>query len=158
MDTKYWDSYYKTGSVPDEPSSFAKFVWDEKHVTKDDKVLELGSGNGRDAIFFARMGVDMTACDLSAAAVERAAAKVKDQDHKPTFFQADFCALEEDSKNDYDVIYSRFTLHSVSVKQQTSLFKWVQATLKKGGKFVIEARSVKDPMCGVGPPGPDPDS
>ncbi|HHP0358922.1 TPA: class I SAM-dependent methyltransferase [Campylobacter jejuni] len=37
------------------------------------------------------------------------------------FFCVDFCNFLDDKK--YDGIYSRFTLHSVSKKQQDNLFK-----------------------------------
>lgn len=45
----YWTSIYEKKDIPSEPSNFAIFV---KDTLKDvNSVLEVGSGNGRDAYF-----------------------------------------------------------------------------------------------------------
>ena len=54
MDRKYWNEYYQLhGSDITMHSNFAKFCL-HNFFTKDNlNIVELGSGNGRDAIFFA---------------------------------------------------------------------------------------------------------
>ena len=49
---RYWDIYYKNNNVPLEPTSFAKYCL--PLIKKKSNFLELGCGNGRDSIFFAR--------------------------------------------------------------------------------------------------------
>jgi hypothetical protein len=44
----------------------------------------------------------------------------------------------------------RFTLHSIPADGASRTLKWAYNNLKDGGILFIEARSVKDPMCGVG--------
>ncbi len=44
-----------------------------------------------------------------------------------------------------DVVYSRFTLHSVDAQGEKRTLKWVYDNLKTGGFFCIEVRTIKDP-------------
>ncbi len=41
------------------------------HLKKGDKILELNSGTGTDAIFFAKQGYDVTCTDLSDGMIEK---------------------------------------------------------------------------------------
>ena len=51
MDYKYWNEYYKKNIAPNEPSKFAKDIL--KYLDSGKKLIELGCGNGRDAMFLA---------------------------------------------------------------------------------------------------------
>lgn len=67
-----------------------------------------------------------------------------------SFKCADFTRL--DSINDVDIIYSRFTLHSITKEQQERLFKWIVDNLKSNGLFCIEARGLKNSLYKKGEP------
>lgn len=67
----YWDRFYATGSslARPVPSQFAAFVAGELH--EPFRIVEFGSGAGRDALFFAAYGHQVTAVDGSPAAIGR---------------------------------------------------------------------------------------
>ena len=65
----YWNSYYASRAVLklSAPSQFAAFVAQEAgdaHL-----IIEVGCGNGRDSLFFARHGFQVVAIDGSEAAI-----------------------------------------------------------------------------------------
>ena len=59
MDIKYWDNYYQQHGKDkgiSKHSSFSQFCLDGFFTEKSLNIVELGSGNGRDAIFLAHHG------------------------------------------------------------------------------------------------------
>ena len=147
MDKRYWKKYYNKKSKPASPSNFAKFVKD-KHATEKGRLLELGCGNGRDVIFFSShgfyvVGIDQCEDEISFLQKEFGNKKLK-------FISGDFTNLEHDEE--YDYIYSRFTLHSISEKEESRVINWAYDHLLKGGKFFIEARDLQNEYYGLGEP------
>src|SRR5437016_5394169 len=65
----YWDDFYATTAANRRPlpSQFATFVAGE--LAGPSRIIEFGSGGGRDAIFFADNGHDVIGIDASAQAV-----------------------------------------------------------------------------------------
>ena len=47
-------------------------------------------------------------------------------------------------------IYSRWTMHSIDEIAEDRTLKWVSAALLKGGRFLVEARSINDDLYGQG--------
>lgn len=121
---KYWEEFYKTFEIQD-PSSFAKFVL--PFIDGKRTLLELGCGNARDAIFFAQNNFNVTATDL---AIE------EKFDHGIKFLNRDFSQLED--LEGVDVLYSRFTLHAITSKQEDQVLDWIEKNLKKGSLICIE--------------------
>lgn len=145
----YWENYYGSGAAPEVPSLFAQFVMQE-YVREGDSLIELGCGNGRDARFFATNGVGVTAVDQCAHEIE-ALESGKGDLTDLSFRAGDFTALP-DSDDGYDIIYSRFTLHSVSAKDQTRTLEWCQRNLADGGKLCVETRGQKNEIYQKGQP------
>ena len=56
-DKKYWEEFYNQEKMPFRPSLFSNFVRNN-YVKKNDLLIELGCGNGRDAFYFAQSGVN----------------------------------------------------------------------------------------------------
>ena len=50
----------------------------------------------------------------------------------------------------YDYAYSRFTLHAITFTQQNELLTNIKNVLKPGGQLYIEARTLRDDLCGKG--------
>ena len=145
-DTKYWNRFYsKNDGVKLEPSLFAKYVGTV--VSHDKHILELGCGNGRDSMYFYKLGMHVTAVD----AADKAIRKLQEhQDDRLNFICDDFVSTSFLFSTQYDYIYSRFTLHAISDRQEEELLKNVYKALKYNGKFFIEARSVNDTIYGKG--------
>ncbi|MGH2305452.1 class I SAM-dependent methyltransferase [Campylobacter taeniopygiae] len=143
-DKGYWTTFYSKNQKPFEHSSFAAFCLE--YFKKDFFILELGCGNGRDALFFSKKGYKVKALDLCEDEIKFLNKGYKSENLE--FYCADFCNFLDDKK--YDGIYSRFTLHSISKEQQDNLFKNIPELLKEKGIFCIEARGKKNSLFGKG--------
>ena len=140
MDKEYWDSYYKSLNSELKPSLFARFVMSD--VIKEHKsLIELGCGNGRDAIFFANENLNILAVDQCEGEIKFLKHRYQ-QLNNIDFISGDFSNLNDDKK--YDIVYSRFTLHSVSKEQETKTLNWAYKVLNTAGYFCIEVRGEKN--------------
>ncbi len=138
----YWDHFYD-GASPMSPTPFAQYAaqfW----FPQPTNILELGCGNGRDASWFASRGHAVVGVDLSESAIGACCR----QQSGATFQQGDFSKLDLDQK--FSVIYSRFTLHSIDAPTESRTLEMVRKHLAPGGRFVVEARTIYDELCGRG--------
>jgi ubiquinone/menaquinone biosynthesis C-methylase UbiE len=150
MDKEYWDNYYKEHGLDEgiqEASSFAHFCQKNFLKYKEKTILEIGSGNGRDAKYFAKNKHNVIAIDQSHKGAELAK-----ESHllNVKFIEDDFIAMNYNTYKDIDVVYSRFTLHAIKEKECEVVINKVTNLLKKYGIFAVEVRSTNDPLCGVG--------
>ena len=149
MDREYWNSFYKQYGLDKgiiEASSFAHFCQDKFFKYKHLNILELGSGNGRDAKYFAKCGHNIVAIDQSHNGVEVA----KKLENSISLIEDDFVKMDYSKFDSIDVVYSRFTIHAIKDTEEEMVIKKITSLLQKGGIFAIEVRSTKDPLCGVG--------
>lgn len=149
MDKKYWKDFYKTKKVSSDASLFAKFV-KGAYVEKEHSLIELGCGNGRDCVFLAKDGVEVLAVDQCES--EIADLRLKYNLPNLKFECADFTKLKD--THSFDIIYSRFTLHSIKEEEEDDVIAWSYKHLHNGGKFLIEARSTKNELYMKGEPVP----
>jgi hypothetical protein len=72
MDREYWERYYANEGCEIVPSLFVRYV--REHVvgkdsqnvcSADNSLIELRCGNGRDALYFVREGLNVCAVDIS---------------------------------------------------------------------------------------------
>jgi len=70
--SEVWNKVYKSNNsfFGEEPSNFALLCFNHMKTNNVKKVLELGSGHGRDTTFFASNGLEVEALDYSSVAVE----------------------------------------------------------------------------------------
>ncbi|MBK7764432.1 MAG: class I SAM-dependent methyltransferase [Bacteroidetes bacterium] len=66
------------------------------------------------------------------------------------FACSDFSELDDSSR--YDIIYSRFTMHTISSKTRKKVLKWAHRNLNTHGMFCIEVRGQKNEIFGKGEP------
>jgi len=120
-------------------------------------VVELGCGNGRDGLALAAKVTSYTGLDACAVAVSNFQSLVAT---KPTVLavkmkvrQADFTSIDF---NPFGVgagrlvIYSRFSLHSITYEQATRLFRNVGLINTAPWVFMIESRTIFDSLYGEG--------
>ena len=143
--TAYWNQYYHNQICSTQPSPFAQYV--STLVEPGKTLVDLGCGNGRDALFFAGQGLDVLAIDLSRAAIDQL--NQTPVDHA-RFLCGDFIASDAHKPDSYNYAYSRFTIHAINQKQESMLLQAMFRALKPGGKFFVEVRSVNDPLYGKG--------
>jgi len=154
MDLEYWNNYYQNHGRDkgiSQHSSFAQFCLDVFFTRKSLDIVELGSGNGRDAIFFAHHGHQVVAIDQSTTAID-----IEKRDLHPDVSRCllpkarDFVREDYSQYNNIDIFYSRFTIHSITKDDEELLLPNVYNALKDNGLFCIEVRTVNDPLYGVG--------
>ena len=154
MDKKYWNTDYQQHGKDkgiSKCSSFAQFCLDNFFIEKNYNIVELGSGNGRDAIFLAHYKHNVIAIDQSIAAIDIEKLSLDEEvaqylhPKALDFVQEDYIQYEK-----IDVFYSRFTIHSITEEDELSLLPKVYNTLNSGGLFCVEVRTTKDPLYGVG--------
>ena len=65
--SKVWDRVYQSDNAffGDEPSSFAILCFNHMKSNNVKKVLEIGTGHGRDTMFFASNGLEVEDLDYS---------------------------------------------------------------------------------------------
>lgn len=147
MEKDYWENYYKTHRILLEPSLFAKHVL-KHHIKPKSLLVELGCGNGRDAIFFAYNNVKVLAIDQCEKEISYLAKINKHNNLR--LLCSDFTRL--DNMEPCDTIYSRFTLHSIDEEGENRTIDWAHNHLNNGGKILIEARGHKNELHGLGQP------
>ena len=140
MDKQYWTNYYDEHDNPFAPSPFAKTI---ANYVKGSHLVELGCGNGRDAIYFSQHGAHVYA-------VDQCENIVNDLNDRFGGDNLEFIADDFTNMNWNDVIidnaYSRFTLHSIDEDAEDRVIDWVKNHVS--GHFFIEVRSDKDSLVG----------
>ena len=107
-DEKYTneDSYW--GQLP---SSMARIFF-QKHLSGDSpKLLDIGCGEGRDSVFFAQNGYQVTGFDASEAGVQKSIELAKELNLQIHFFQADINQYRLDTE--FEVVFSSGALHYI---------------------------------------------
>ncbi len=150
-DGEYWDSYYADRNAHNDsaslPSLFAQAMF-ERYMEGGRSLIEFGCGNGRDSIWFAENGINVTGIDASRVVIKELQEK-KSMDNC-IFICDDFVSAESIYQVQYDYCYSRFTLHAINEQQEIQILTKAYDMLKPGGYLFIEARSIHDGKYGRG--------
>lgn len=142
--TRHWSAYYAAHHAPVEPSPFARAV--AACLDPGTRLLEVGCGNGRDAGFFAREGHDVTAIDMSEAAIEACSARVPDV----AFVAGTLPVAAAGTGGDFAAVYSRFVIHAMPLAEEEALLDSLPALMRPGGRLFVECRSINDPLAREG--------
>lgn len=150
---KHWDSFNAKapGLVPAAPTKFAQWVAHEFPSTRP--LIDLGTGTGRDALWFARkQRRQVIAVDYSVGAVNRGARRSRAQ-HLPASFEllnlydtrAVLALGARLSREEVPVdLYARFTLHALDSPGRENLFRLASMSLRRGGLLFVEFRTHRD--------------
>ncbi|GGP76074.1 class I SAM-dependent methyltransferase [Saccharothrix coeruleofusca] len=118
-------------------------------IRRGDRVVDLGSGPGVDAVFLAAQGMDVTGVDLSEQAVERARAWADLAGVSARFIQGDALDVPLPS-HQADVVTDSFVFHNMRDEARPVYAAEVHRLLRPGGLFVLN--SFSDHMVeGTGP-------
>ena len=152
MEKMYWNQFYssdKKRSAPMLPSQFAAFISSE--IANNRIIVDLGCGNGRDALFFSRYGFKVIGVDASDQAI-RGCKDLQGDNDDVVFICADICEaslVEEIRKNAGNlpiVIYARFFLHAINDDDEVAFFKLAQAICGDDGYIAVEFRTEMDKL------------
>jgi len=151
IEKRYWQVYYRRNPLPAEPSQFSSFALnyiDTNYRSTHDNIslVELGCGNGRDSIYFACNHMYVTGIDQVSEEISFLNDKYGGIYPNLEFTVGDFTAslTTEQHDGEYDVIYSRFTWHSITESAEERLLSLIECSLKPDGLLFIEARSIND--------------
>lgn len=125
-----YDKYYKTENLFGEP--FPELIDFFSGYPKNGKVLDLGCGQGRDAIPIARLGFDVTGIDNSKVGIGQMTRIAKTENLKLKGITADI--FEFDKFDDYDFVLldSMFHFAKNDRKKETRFVKKIFSKIKKG--------------------------
>jgi len=98
-------------------------------------VLDLGCGQGRDSLFLASLGYNVTAIDNSKTGIKQMLKKADEQEIKLIGIVANVLKFKHEEK--YDVILFDMLLHSFKKQQQEKLLRKYSNSLNKRGIICI---------------------
>lgn len=99
------------------------------------RVLDIGCGEGKDAVFFARNGYAVTAFDLTSSGLDKARRLADACGVHATFFQADLLDYRPDGE--YDIVFSSGVLHYVPEPLRRELLESYQDHTAPGGLHAL---------------------
>jgi cyclopropane fatty-acyl-phospholipid synthase-like methyltransferase len=135
IDATWWDRFYADRG---RPVPFFTAEPDENLVSclelglvKPGRALDAGCGAGRNALYLAQQGFEVTAVDLSAAAI--AWAEDRDTDKQVDFRCGDVFAVD----GTYDLVYDSGCFHHLPPHRRISYLQLLDRTLAPGGHFAL---------------------
>jgi 2-polyprenyl-3-methyl-5-hydroxy-6-metoxy-1,4-benzoquinol methylase len=105
-------------------------------------ILDIGCGNGRDAIFLAKSGFDVDAIDISSEVLKKAKTEARKQKVSINFCTASVFDIDFGKKR-YDFVYDSGLLHHVFPHRRPQYLELISSLVKKGGHFGLVAFNEK---------------
>lgn len=99
------------------------------------RVLDLGCGEGRDSVFFASRGFEVTGVDVSAAGLQKAERLARAHGVKVRWMSAD--AADWMPTGPFDLVYSCGALHYVARRHRARVLSQLQAATRPGGHHAL---------------------
>ncbi|QWI72508.1 class I SAM-dependent methyltransferase [Bacillus mycoides] len=138
--TQFWDDFYSNRekeipfftNKPDE--NLVSYF--EKKLLNSGKVLELGCGPGRNAIYFSENGCLVDAVDLSKESIHWATERAKEKNVNVNFIHDNIFDLQIE-EGTYDIVYDSGCFHHIAPHRRMGYINLVKKALKPGGYFAI---------------------
>jgi SAM-dependent methyltransferase len=157
MHREYWDRFYAGAvdrTVTDEPSAFAWWVHDQ-HATAADaalpvRLVDIGMGTGRDALWFSGRGYDVLGLDYSPKAValaERRAAAAgltAGFDLLDLYDDEQVASMAAALAAPSTTVYARFLVHAIEDLGRANLLALAATVCAGSGRLFLEFRTGKD--------------
>jgi len=114
-----------------EPNRLAHRLLETLPSVQGKTVVDLGCGEGRDAVYFAKNGLNVIAVDLSQAGLEKAKQWAETEGVALTTVRADLLSHRMDAK--VDAVYSIGVLHYLPPRMRPDTFAHYKAMTQSGG-------------------------
>ena len=121
-DTYYWGL---------EPGDFLDELIDLCPPAPDKKVLDIGCGEGKDAVYMAGKGYQVSAFDLTENGIRKTLALAKDRNVKINAYVDDINTFN--IRDEYDIIYSTGTVQYLFEENKKVFFDKINQMTKTGG-------------------------
>jgi len=138
--TAFWDGFYadRTKRIPffvDKPDeNLVRYV--EQLEIPVNRVLELGSGPGRNALYLAEHGSQVDAVDLAKTSVDWANDRARERQLDVSFRQANLFDLSFE-QGAYDFVYDSGCFHHIAPHRRNDYIRVVSDALRPGGCFAL---------------------
>ncbi|MCA0988694.1 class I SAM-dependent methyltransferase [Guptibacillus algicola] len=148
----FWDQFYEDR---EKPIPFFKQVPDENLVSylsdydiPHGRVLEIGSGPGRNAIYLAKQGFQVDAVDLSQKAIDWGNERANEEEVEVNFIHSSLFDLKVDAES-YDFIYDSGCFHHLAPHRRVSYLSFIKNALKVEGYFGLTCFVPEGPLGGA---------
>jgi SAM-dependent methyltransferase len=149
-----WNLLYKNEIVTNMPWYNEKLDHDlEEEIVQrripscnDDKLLDLGTGPGTQAICLSEFGFNVTGSDLSEYAIEKAR-KISDRVN----FIVDDILDSKLNENEFEYVFDRGCFHVLPINDRSRYVSKVNNILKKNGILFLKCFSDKEMLVEQGP-------
>jgi tellurite methyltransferase len=111
------------------PSGFAKEL--AGLIPAGGRVLDLGCGEGRDSVYFAACGFEVTALDLSNEGLKKAQRLAAEREVRVQWLCCSM--LDVPVAGRFDLVYSCGAIHHVPKEERPRLFRRLKVVTKAGG-------------------------
>jgi SAM-dependent methyltransferase len=147
-DERYSIEGYLFGTEP------ADFLVAHAHLLEvPSRVLVVADGEGRNSVYLAQLGHDVSAMDASPVGVGKARRLAAERDVTVDFQVADIMAWDW-TPDAYDAVVAIF-IQFLSPEQRSAVFDGMQGTLRPGGRLLLHGYRPEQVALGTGGP-PDP--
>lgn len=151
MDAAFWDGMYRSRTAAWSGRPNPQLVTEATDLAPG-AALDVGCGEGADAVWLAQRGWRVTAVDISATALERAAAHAAlagpDVAGRITWVQADLTSSSAAPRGSFDLVTAQF-VHLPSA-QRVALHTRLAAAVAPGGTLLVVGHHPTDEHAGVG--------
>ncbi len=144
-EARYAKPDYEFGTAPNEFLAGCKAL-----LPKSGRALSVADGEGRNGVWLAEQGLDVTSIDFSPAAQKKARALAADRKVKVTFIQTDVHSWPYPDAS-FDVVAEIFTQFSTPAERP---LKWagMRRALKPGGLLILQGYTPKQLDYATGGP------
>lgn len=148
MSSQFWDERYRSDEYAygREPNEFLRA---EAHRIAPGRVLCLAEGEGRNAVYLAGLGHQVTAVDFSAAGLRKTERLAGEHGVSVTTVQADLATYEPEP-GAFAGVVAIFAHLPEAVRKH--VHGWVSRALAPGGVFLLEAYTPQQLAFGTGGP------
>ncbi|MGD9107689.1 MAG: class I SAM-dependent methyltransferase [Gammaproteobacteria bacterium] len=143
-DAKHWDAKWATQNKS-KKNNFAKRAYALMKQYGLRTILDIGCGDGRDSLYFANQGLQVTAVDFA----ENTIRKLKENNTQISWLSQDIREIAFDT-NSFDAVYAHLSIQYFNDKITEHIFNALYDILKKGGLVFIKCKSTDDPLFGKG--------
>lgn len=136
-----WNDFY---TLRDKPAPFLKLntvpdkcVVDFIRSHKIQTACEFGCGEGRNAIYLAKQGISVEACDLSEVAIQNARRKAEENKAEKVCFKAGNVFKQTFQEQSFDLVVDSGLFHHLPPHRRLQYREIVSYILKENGYFLL---------------------
>lgn len=133
MGAEFWDALYSERQAIWSGQPNAQLVAEVSDLSPG-SVLDVGCGEGADAVWLARRGWDVTAVDISAVAIERATQQAAEARVQVAFELRDLLASPPPRKT-YDLVTAQF--FQLAEPKRSSFIRGLGDAVRPGGRMLV---------------------